>query len=164
MRKYLITVAAAASALAIAAPAAAQYYPAPQGYGYNNGYNGHNGYNNRGSSYRALQARIDRLQYQIRDLDQRNLLTNRQAAQRFEQSRIIERQLRNLSRNGLSRQEAYNLERGIADFERQVWRDTNNGRGWGRNNWNDRDRDGRNDRWEDDRGRDHDGRWDRDDD
>lgn len=159
MRKLIITAAAAVSALAIATPAAAQYYP-QQGYGYDNGY----GYSRGGASYRNLQVRIDRLQQRIRELDHRNLLTHRQAAQRYQQSRIIERQLHNLARNGLSRQEAYNLQRGIADFERQVWRDTNGGRGWANNdrrdNWRDRDRDGRHDRWEDDRGRDHDDRWD----
>ena len=163
MRKVLISAAAAASALAFAAPASAQYYPEPR-QPYGNGY----GYNNNYGSARVLQGRIDRVQRQIRELDQRNLLTNRQAAERFQQSRIIERQLHNLARNGLSRREFGELDRGIRQFEQQIWRDTNNGRGWGynddRRDWRDRDRDGRNDRWEDDRGRDRDGRWDRDDD
>ena len=165
MRNIILTVAAAASALAVATPAAAQYYPAPQqGYGYNNNYYG-NGYNRGSASFRDLQVRIDRLQQRIRELDNRNLLTNGQARQRFNESRIIERQLHGMARDGLSRREANELERGLAQFERQVWNDTNGGRGWGRDGnrygysdgrWSDRDRDGRNDRYEDDRGYRHD--------
>ena len=48
MRKLLITIATAASALAVAAPASAQYLPQPRGYAY--------GYNNYGH-VRALQCR-----------------------------------------------------------------------------------------------------------
>lgn len=159
MRKIFLTVAAAASTLAVATPAAAQYYPAPQrGYGYGNGYYG-NGYDNSSASFRNLQVRIARLQQQIRDMDNRGLLTSRQAHQRYSESRIIERQLYGMARDGFSRREAYELERGLADFERQVWNDTNGGRGWRRDgdrygyngsNWSDHDRYGRDGRWDDD--------------
>src|SRR5262245_31332041 len=94
MRKVLISAAAAVSALAFAAPAAAQYYPAqPNGYAY--------GYNNYGQA-RALQARVDRLQNDIKRLDKRNILSNREADSLRAQSRQIEQQLRYSSRNGLS--------------------------------------------------------------
>ena len=54
MRKVLISAAAAVSALAFAAPAAAQYYPAPPpAYGYN-------GYNNSGWVDRDRHGRDDR--------------------------------------------------------------------------------------------------------
>jgi hypothetical protein len=149
MRKVLLSVAAVASALAVASPAAAQYYPAPQGpvHGYGNNY-GH---------FRNLQVRIDNLQRQINHLDRRNILRDREAERLRDQSREIERQLRYSARNGLSPYEANTVERRIARLEQRIYRDANDGNRWGRNdNWRDRDRDGRNDRWEDDRGRDHD--------
>ena len=152
MRKVLLSVAAVASALAVASPAAAQYYPAPQGpvhgYGYNNNHYGH---------FRNLQVRIDNLQRQINHLDRRNILRDREAERLRDQSREIERQLRYSARNGLSPYEANAVERRIARLEQRIYRDAHDGNRWGRNDdWRDRDRDGRNDRWEDDRGRDHD--------
>lgn len=154
MRKVLLSVAAVASALAVASPAAAQYYPAPQGpvHGYGYGY----GQNNYGH-FRNLQVRIDNLQRQINQLDRRNILRDREAERLRDQSREIERQLRYSARNGLSPYEANAVERRIARLEQRIYRDANDGNRWGRNDdWRDRDRDGRNDRWEDDRGRDHD--------
>ena len=150
MRKVLISVAAAASALAIAAPASAQYYPAPRGpvYGY-----GHNNYGH----VRNLQVRIDQLQRHINQLDRRNVIRDREAERLRDQSREIERQLRYSARNGLSPNEANSVERRIARLEQRIYRDANDGNRWGGNDqWRDRDRDGRNDRWEDDRGRRHD--------
>ena len=61
MRKVLISLAVAASALTVAAPASAQYAPRGNAYGYNN--YGH---------VRALQARIDDVQQQINRLDKRD--------------------------------------------------------------------------------------------
>ena len=77
MRKFLIPAAVAAGAMTIAAPAAAQWAPPPPVYGapYGNAY----GYNNHGQ-FRSLQVRIDRLEREIRRLDQRNILSNREAA------------------------------------------------------------------------------------
>ena len=157
MRKVILSVAAVASALAVASPAAAQYYPAPQGpvEGYGYGY----GQNNYGH-FRNLQVRIDNLQRQINHLDRRNVLRDREAERLRDQSREIERQLRYSARNGLSPYEANSVERRIARLEQRIYRDAHDGNRWGQNDdrrdWRDRDRDGRNDRWEDDRGRDHD--------
>jgi predicted RNase H-like nuclease (RuvC/YqgF family) len=156
MRKVILSVAAVASALAVASPAAAQYYPAPpqgpvHGYGYGNNNYGH---------FRNLQVRIDNLQRQINHLDRRDILRDREAERLRDQSREIERQLRYSARNGLSPYEANAVERRIARLEQRIYRDAHDGNRWGRNvdrrDWRDRDRDGRNDRWEDDRGRDHD--------
>ena len=140
MRNLILGSAAVASSVAMAVPAAAQYYPQPRyGQDQNNGY----GYNNGSASFRNLQVRIDRLQQRIRELDARNMLTNEQARQRFNESRIIERQLHNLARDGLSRRETYDLERGLSQFEQQVRNDMNGGRGWARDgrrdDWSDRD-------------------------
>jgi hypothetical protein len=156
MRKVLITLAAAASALAIAAPASAQYFPQPQGQAY--------GYNNYGQT-RALQARIDRVQWQIERLDRRNVLSEREARWLRAQSRGVERTLRDRARHGLNRYEARDVEVRIARLEQRVQReawDRNGRRGYGYNTGYSgyegayADRDGRNDRYEDDRGYDHD--------
>jgi hypothetical protein len=157
MRKVLIS-AAAVSTLAFAAPAAAQYYPAPpppQAYGYN-GY-GHNGY----GSVRSLQVRIDQLQRQINRLDRQNLMNDRSADRLRSDSVGLERRLRAAARHGLNPYEANDLNRRLARLEERVRhnsvsRYSYNGYN-GRDGWVDRDRDGRNDRYENDRG------WDRDD-
>lgn len=151
MRKFLISAAVAASTLAIAAPAAAQYAPyPPQGYGY--GY----GQVNYGH-VRSLQVRIDRLQNQIRHLDRRNIISNREAARLMDDSRDLERRLRRNARDGrgLNVNEARAVEVRLVNLERRLFRDARDGNRWG-NNWYDRDRDGRDDRYEDDRGTRHD--------
>jgi hypothetical protein len=157
MRKLLITVAAAASALAIATPAAAQYYPAPQqGYGYNNGYNG---YGNRYGAVRNLQVRIDRLQQRIARFDSRDRISEREARRLREDSRDIEHRLRRSARNGLNPQEYASVDYRIQRLEQRIFRDARDGNRYGYNaggSWSDRDRDGRNDRYEDDRGTRHD--------
>ena len=160
MRKVLFTVAAAASALAFAAPASAQYYPGQQA-PYGNAY----GYNNYGH-VRSLQAQIDQVQRHIDRLDQRNILSEREAGRLRNESRDIERQLRYVARNGLNPYEANSVQRRISRLEQRVAYEARDGNRWGyndrrdrwsdRDNWSDRDRDGRNDRWEDDRGSDHD--------
>ena len=145
MRKFLIAAAVATTALTAAAPAAAQYAPP-----YGNAY----GYNNYGQ-VRSLQVRIDRLQNQIRRLDQRNILSNREAARLMAESRDLERRLARASRNGLSFNEVRSVEVRLARLEQRMLRDSRDGNRWG-SNWSDRDRDGRNDRYEDDRGYRHD--------
>jgi hypothetical protein len=164
MRKFVIAAALAATALTAAAPAAAQWYPPqPQGYGY--------GYNNNWGQVRRLQARVDQLQHQIARLDSRDILSEREAARLRNDSREIEQRLRYAARNGLNGNEAYSIERRIQRLEVRIQREARDGNRYGnygyndgRGGWSDRDRDGRNDRYEDDRGRDHDGRGDRDDD
>jgi len=145
MRKFLISAAVATIALTAAVPAAAQYAPP-----YGNAY----GYNNYGQ-VRSLQVRIDRLQKQIRRLDQRNILSNREAARLMAESRDLERRLARASRNGLSFNEVRSVEVRLARLEQRMLRDSRDGNRWG-SNWSDRDRDGRNDRYEDDRGYRHD--------
>ena len=164
MRKVLISAAATVSALAFAAPAAAQYYPAPpppQAYGYN-GYNGYNGYDNYGS-VRSLQARIDQVQRQINRLDRQNLMSERSADRLRAESSGLERRLRSAARYGLNPREANEMRYRIAQLEERVRHNSVSRRngyaynGYGdRDAWVDRDRDGRNDRYEDDRGRRHD--------
>jgi hypothetical protein len=158
MRKVLISAAAAVSALAFAAPAAAQYYPAPppQAYGYN-------WYNNGYGSVRSLQARIDQVQRQISRLDRQNLMSDRSADRLRAESAGLERRLRGAARYGLNPREANDINVRIARLEERVRHNSvsrRNGYAYNgyndRNGWVDRDRDGRDDRYEDDRGYRHD--------
>jgi len=153
MRKVLISLAAAGTAVVMAAPASAQYFPARQGYGY--------GYGN----VRALQARIDGIQRQIENLRVRRMISRNEAKDLRDESRDLERRLFRNGRNGLNYNEIRNVEYRIARLERHVNHEVRDGHRWDSNGnygWNgnygysDRDRDGRNDRYEDDQGRDHD--------
>ena len=164
MRKVLISLAAAGSALAFATPAAAQFFPQPQGYAY--------GYNNYGQ-VRALQARLNRLERVIDRLDRRDRIRDRSADRLRSEAYSIERRLRFAARNGLNPYTANDLNMRIARLEQRVQfamanrRDYNGYNGYnGYNNAYDRDRDGRDDRYENrgynhDYDRDRDGRDDR---
>jgi hypothetical protein len=153
MRNLIIGLAAAGTALAVATPATAQYYQQPYGYnGYgNNGY----GYNNGNGQARGLQNRVFNV---LRSLNG----VRPGARERIRDQAInIDRQLRYASRNGLNPYEARNFDYRIGQLERQLQR-ANYNRGYGYNNgYNngyayDRDRDGRDDRYEDDQGYRHD--------
>jgi hypothetical protein len=150
MRKFLVSAVLAASTLAVAAPAAAQYYP-PQGYGQGYGYNyGH---------VRSLDARIDALQRQIRNLDRRNILSNREADRLRAQSNDLERRLRRVARNGFSQWEARDIETRIYRLEARIHREARDGNRYGGYYGQagyDRDRDGLDDRYERDRGTNYD--------
>jgi hypothetical protein len=154
MRKMILALATAAAGLAIAAPASAQYYPPNPGYPpqYGNAY----GVNYGRANFRALDNRIDMIQRHISQLDRRNAISEREADRLKAQSRDLERRLAIVARNGFSPWEAQNIERAIARLEQRIYRDVRDGRGWGDRrdgrNWSDRDRDGRYDRYEDDRG------------
>ena len=169
MRKVLIPIILAASTLAIAAPAAAQWtlsygnqYGGQHGNQYGGQYGNQYGYNNH-SQTRYLAARVNQLEQQINQLDRRNILSEREAGQLRYQANMIERQLRQASYNGLNGYERRNLEIRIARLEQNIRYQANDGNrygnrydGYGSSNSYDRDRDGRDDRYEDDRGYDHD--------
>ena len=132
MRKLMISLVAAGSALAFAAPAAAQYYPAPQppyapGYGYGQGY----GYNF--GHVRALQVRVDRIQRDLRHLARNRMISRNEYRNRQEDARDIERRLRRDARDGrgLNGREVYEVERRIARLEQRIARDIRDGRRWG---------------------------------
>ena len=154
MRTFIITLGAAASALVVATPASAQYFPVPQG--------DSGGWHNSGQA-RALKQRIDAIQRQINHLDRRNVLSDREARRLRQDSRELEHRLRVVRQNGLHPSERYDIERRMARLEARLWRDARDGNGnrWGNNSYQqqgyfDRDRDGRDDRYEDDRGTRHD--------
>ena len=123
------------------------------------------GYNNNYGQVRSLQVRINQIQRQIERLDRRNILSNREARRLRDELRDLERRLARVGRNGLNFRERQNIEVRIARLEMRVRLEANDGngrRGYGYNGYNngqyayDRDRDGRDDRYEDDRGTRHD--------
>lgn len=144
MRKFLISAALMASTVAVAAPAAAQWaQPVPQGYAY--------GYNNHGQA-RRLEVRVAQIRREIQQLDRRDILSNREARRLDEQARNLQQRVRYIGQNGIDRRERYAVERQIAQLEQRIQREASDGnRRTGYNT--DRDRDGRIDRYEDDRGR-----------
>lgn len=178
MRKVLISAILAASTLAIAAPAAAQWtvaYGNQYGGQYGNQYAGQYGspygnaygYNNNRGQVRVLQVRLNQLERQISQLDRRNILSDREANRLRYQANMIERQLRAASYNGLNGYEARDIQVRIARLEQNIRYQANDGNRYANRGYNDgrdgvygnaydRDRDGRDDRYEDDRGYDRD--------
>lgn len=160
MRKLLISAVLAASTLVTVAPAAAQRTMSYDNH-YGGSYGDANGYNNNGQA-RALMARLNRLERQIERLDSRNVLSDREADRlRFRTDRI-DRQLRAASYNGLNGYEARDFSMRIGRLEQNLRYQANDGNAYAdRSNGSygnsyDRDRDGRDDRYEDDRGYDRD--------
>ena len=160
MRKFVIALAAAGSALAFASPASAQYYPQPQPYAQPYGYGGqgYNGYGYNGfGQVQQLQQRIDALQNRIRFMDRANVIRDHSADRLKDEARDIEKRLRKSSRHGLNPYELNNLQARIARLEQRVQIASSRlgGRyGYNGGYHNDRDRDGRDDRYENDH------RWD----
>ena len=122
MRKLLISTVAAASALAVATPAAAQYHPnrPVQGYGY--------GYNH--GTVRALQVRVNRIQQDLRRLAQYRQISRNEFYNRDQEARNIERHLRRDARDGrgFNRNELVQAEQRINRLERKIARDIRDGR------------------------------------
>ena len=146
MRKMIISLAAAGVALAVASPAAAQYYPAPQpapgyGQGYGQGYG-------RGNwqQVRELRVRLDMIRRQIDRLDRRDAIRGRTADRLRNEADRIEERLRDRARGGLDPREVGEIRFRIQRLEQQVqwarqgrWARFRDDRGWGDRN----DRDGR---------------------
>ena len=154
MRKFVISLAAAGAALAIASPASAQYYQGqPQivrGAPYGNAY----GYQNNFGMVRELQQRLNNVERQINRLDRRDRIRDRSADRLRAEAADLHRRLWDRSRNGLDRREAGDIIYRLQRLEQRVQIAMNQTGRYGYNNgqWSDRDRDGRNDRWEDDQG------------
>jgi hypothetical protein len=154
MRKVLISLAAAGMAFGLAAPAAAQYYPGQPSYGYNGyGYNGY-GYNNRGQMQRELQQ----IRFQADNLARQGRLTRSEARDLFGDIASAERALYRSNNPWEARNLNERINRIRYELHRYADYDGRRGSGWnGNNGYYDRDRDGRDDRYEDDHGwqRDH---------
>ena len=133
MRKITLPLIAAGAALAVATPAAAQYYPrqpAPA-YGYGYGY----------GQVRALQVRIDNVERQINRLDRRDRIGDRNADRLRDEANRIEDRLHRAARGGLNPYEARDIEYRIQRLEQRVQYSMND-RGYrDRDRWDRHDRD-----------------------
>jgi hypothetical protein len=119
MRKFLIPIAAAASALTIAAPATAQWAPPVYRYQpYNYGY-GFNGFN----FARSMQTRVQRIRSDIRALQARRILSFGEARSLDNQARNLQFRIFRASRNGIQPGEARSLENQIRNLEFRVQRE-----------------------------------------
>ena len=157
MRRLMISLAAAGTALAVAAPASAQWAPPPppygQGYGVPQyGAPAYGWGQNSVQHVRSLQWRIDQIQRQITRLDRARVLSNREARQLRGESQAVENRLRRAARNGLNPYEARDLQVRIAKLEQQMRSeaaDRNNRIGSRDGYYRDRDYDDRDRRWRD---------------
>ena len=124
MRKFLIPILAAASALAVAAPAPAQYVRwAPPVYQYNPYTYGY------GFSYHSfansMQQRVERVRADIRVMQQRRVLSWNEARNLDMQAQNLQRRIFRASRNGIRPGEARSLENQIFNLQRRVAREAN---------------------------------------
>lgn len=131
MRKTLITLAAAASALVVASPAAAQYgAPVYGGYSYGAPYGNAYGYNGRANPWaRELQQ----IRYQADQLARQGRLTRSESRDLFRDIHNAERAVYRKGRYGLTRNEARDLDQRIARIHRELRRYSDyDGRRWRR--------------------------------
>jgi hypothetical protein len=124
MRKFLIPIAAAASTLALAAPASAQIVQwAPPVYQYNP-YNFGNGYNGINFA-RSMESRVQRIRQDIRVMHDRRVLSRNEARNLDNQAERLQRRIYRASRNGISAGEARSVETQIFNLQRRVAREAN---------------------------------------
>jgi hypothetical protein len=122
MRELLIPIAAAASALAVAAPASAQYVQwAPPVYQYNP-YNYGTGFSYHTFANSMLQ-RVERVRADIRVMQQRRVLSRNEARNLDMQAQNLQRRIVRAQRGGIRPGEARRLENQIFNLQRQVARE-----------------------------------------
>ena len=171
MRKFLISATLLASSLAIAAPAAAQVrvtigngYANQYGYGSQYGYGNQYGYgyNQNYGQVRYFQTRVAQLHQRIHSLE--NRLARGEFIRLNAQVDSLKYRLRQTSYRGIDQWEARDLNLRIDQLERSIYRFARDGGDYGHhgNQYGygqygyDRDRDGLDDRYERDGGRDYD--------
>ena len=86
----------------------------------NNGYGQRYGYNNNWGQTRALMARVDQVRQQVRILDRRNILSQREAYRLDAEAQQLRYRIAQLGRNGLDQRERYDVERRLVRLERSV--------------------------------------------
>lgn len=119
MRKYLIPIVAAASTLALAAPASAQWAPPVyhyQPYNYGQGYNGMR-------FARSMEVRVQRVRGDIRNMQMRGILGRGEARSLEMQARNLQRRIARASQFGINPGEARGLENGLRNLEFRVQRE-----------------------------------------
>ncbi|HSQ99115.1 MAG TPA: hypothetical protein VLM36_04280 [Sphingomicrobium sp.] len=121
MRKFLILLVAAGSALALAAPASAQWAPPVyryQPYDYGNGFSYH-------VFAQSMETRVQRIRSDIRQMQARRILSWSEARSLDNQARNIQYRIFRASRNGIQPGEARRLENQIRNLEWRVQREAN---------------------------------------
>ena len=150
MRKYLIALAAAASTVAIAAPASAQNYGGSSGYGYGSydrGYGNYDrgyGYENHGRGDRynrggyesrqlivANRERMAKIHAQIRSAAARGMLNPGEAARLDREAAQFDRELDYLARDGMTGQEGAIFDQRADRLAQEVQARTGYGRSYG---------------------------------
>jgi hypothetical protein len=125
MRKFLIPIIAAGTALTFAAPAAAQvtvqwappvYSYTPYNYGY--------GFNNMRFA-QSMQSRVERIRYDIRVMQSRRILSWGEARHLDNQARHLQDRIYRAQRHGINPYEARSLENQIFNLQRRVAREAN---------------------------------------
>jgi len=119
MRKLLIPIVAAASALTVAAPASAQW--APPVYHYQP-YNYGNAFSYR-TFARSMEVRVQRLRTDIRALQARRVLSWSEARSLERQAAHLQVRIYRASRNGIQVGEARRLENQIRNLEYRIQRE-----------------------------------------
>ena len=154
MKKVVLALVAAGSALAFATPAAAQYYPAPPAYGapYGNAY----GYQNNWGQVRSLQVRSTMCSARSSSSIAATAFATARPTACAAKRNQLENRLQRATRYGLNGYEANDINVRVARLEQRVQYSLANRYGNRAYAYSDRDRDGRNDRYEDDRGYRHD--------
>lgn len=128
MRNLFIPLAAAASALAVASPAAAQW-GAPQGHAYGYGQNNH-------GQVRALQVQVLQLRQTIHQLDRRNRLSNSEARRLDRHAITLLQRIQGAGYRGLNRREFADIQRRIQGLRQAIRYQARDGGRWG---WNGHD-------------------------
>jgi len=147
MRKSLVFLAAAASAVAVAAPASAQYYGGYIGNGYNNGYgynsygnNRYGGYGDYGSRYQSNQLiaanreRMARIHGEIDQAVARGRMSPGEAAALHRRAAQFDRELANLARGGMTGEEGAIFDQRADRLAQEVRARSGYGYGYGYNN------------------------------
>jgi TolA-binding protein len=119
MRKFLIPIVATASALAVAAPATAQWAPPVyrhQPYSYGHGFSYH-------AFARSMQVRVQRIRADIRVMQARRILSRMEARSLERQAANLQTRIFRASRNGIQLNEARRLENQIRNLEFRVQRE-----------------------------------------
>ena len=139
MRKLTLTLAAAGAAIAFAAPASAQYYPAPSygqagygyqqpGYGYQQPGYGHNNwlFNFRDQRYvRMMQDRVQRIRHDIRQMGARRILSRSEVRELDYEARTVQDRIYRYARSGVSNSEARKIDNRVRRLEMRVTREAN---------------------------------------
>jgi septal ring factor EnvC (AmiA/AmiB activator) len=119
MRKFLIPLVAAASALAVAAPATAQWAPPVyhyQPYNYGRAFSHH-------AFAQSMQVRVQRIRTDIREMQARRIVSRAEARSLEAQAANLQTRIARASRNGIQPNEARRLENQIRNLEQRVRRE-----------------------------------------